>query len=49
MKANVFNSLKQYAKVSRTFPKLMGNGTNARIRVASTAPGMGFKSINEKI
>lgn len=36
MQTNQTQELKQYARVARTLPKIMNNGTNARIRALIT-------------
>ncbi len=36
MQTNRSQQLKQYARVARTFPKILSNATNARIRTLVT-------------
>ena len=37
MQTNQSKQLRQYARVARTLPKIIGNGSNARVRTLITA------------
>lgn len=49
MKTSIKNTLKQHAKVARTFYKTFSAGTNSRIRPSAITPGLDFQTINNNI